>query len=162
MALVVLSAALLAGCGTAAEKAATAKAPEAAVKTADAPMGGEAFARLDPAAFADKMKDKNAVLINVHIPYEGELDGTGIFIPYDKILDDSRLPKDKNQEILLYCRTGHMSEQAGNALHNAGYTNLTHLEGGMRAWEASGRPLIHNPAHAESMPTPLPRPMPHS
>ena len=43
-----------------------------------------------------------------------------------------------------------MSEEAGNTLHKAGYTNLSHLEGGMRGWEAAGRKLIQNPAHASS------------
>jgi hypothetical protein len=37
-----------------------------------------------------------------------------------------------------------MSEIAGNALHAAGYTNLAHLEGGMRAWEAAGGRLLHD------------------
>lgn len=108
----------------------------------------EAFARFDPNSFAVRMQDKDAVLINVHIPYEGELEDTDAFIPYNKILDDPKLPKDKDTQILLYCRTGRMSEEAGRVLHDAGYTNLTHLEGGMKAWEASGRKLIQNPAHA--------------
>lgn len=108
----------------------------------------EAFARLDPATFADRMQNTDAVVINVHIPYEGELEQTDEFIPYDKILGDSRLPQDKNSEILLYCRSGRMSEEAGTALHNAGYTKVSHLEGGMRGWEADGRPLVQNPAHA--------------
>ena len=107
----------------------------------------EAFARLDPATFADRMQRKGVVLINVHVPYEGELEKTDMFIPYDHIVGDSHLPKAKDSELLLYCRTGRMSEIAANALHGAGYTHLTHLEGGMHAWEASGRALIHNPVH---------------
>jgi rhodanese-related sulfurtransferase len=155
--LAVLFVAVLSGCGSGGEKTATPNGREPAAAT------GEAFARLDPAAFAERMKDKDATVVNVHVPYEGELEGTGIFIPYDKILDDSRLPQDKNREILLYCRTGHMSEKAGNALHDAGYTRLAHLEGGMQGWEGSGRPLIQNPAHAvaESAPTPMPKPILH-
>jgi phage shock protein E len=106
------------------------------------------FARLDPATFADRMGDKGAVLINVHVPYEGELGKTDAFIPFDHIVGDTRLPKDKDTEVLLYCRSGRMSEIAGDALHAAGYTRLAHLEGGMRGWEAAGRKLIQNPAHA--------------
>jgi rhodanese-related sulfurtransferase len=45
-----------------------------------------------------------------------------------------------------------MSEEAGTALHNAGYTKVSHLEGGMKGWEAAGRQLIQNPAHASQMP----------
>ena len=128
--------------------------------TADKASAGsttEAYARLDPAAFADRLQDKDAVVINVHIPYEGELDQTDVFIPYDKILDDSHLPKDKDSEILLYCRSGRMSEEAGAALHNAGYTNVSHLEGGMKGWETAGRKLIHDPAHAAETPAEMPQ-----
>jgi rhodanese-related sulfurtransferase len=117
----------------------------------------EAYARLDPAAFADRMQNKDAFVINVHIPYEGELEQTDEFIPFDKIVGDSRLPKDKNGEILLYCRTGRMSEEAGTALHNVGYTNIAHLEGGMRGWEGAGRQLIHDPAHGSETPAEMPK-----
>jgi rhodanese-related sulfurtransferase len=116
----------------------------------------EPFARLDPGAFADRIGDKGAVLINVHVPYEGELDHTAAFIPYDHIVGDARLPRNKNSEVLLYCRSGRMSEIAGTALHAAGYTRLAHLEGGMRGWEAAGRPLLHNPAHATESTAPHP------
>ena len=116
----------------------------------------KAFARLEPATFAERMKREDVVLINVHIPYEGELEQTDAFIPYDKILDDPQLPKDKDSEILLYCRSGRMSEEAGAALDKAGYTNISHLEGGMNGWEAAGRPLIQNPAHAAGTPAGMP------
>ena len=108
----------------------------------------EPYARLDPAAFEERMKNESAMVINVHIPYEGELAGTDAFIPYDKIKDDPRLPEDKGTELLLYCRTGRMSEEAAVDLHEEGYTNIAHLEGGMKAWEASGRQVIYNPENA--------------
>jgi rhodanese-related sulfurtransferase len=100
--------------------------------------------RLDPAQFADRMDDAGAEVINVHIPYEGELADTDAFIPFDHILGDAQLPADKGSEILLYCMSGRMSETAGNALTGAGYTNVSHLEGGMKAWEAAGNTLFHN------------------
>ena len=42
----------------------------------------EAFTRLDPAAFEERMKNEQAMVINVHVPYEGELAGTDAFIPF--------------------------------------------------------------------------------
>jgi rhodanese-related sulfurtransferase len=111
-----------------------------------------AFDRLEPAAFEKRMSGEGVALINVHIPSEGELAETDAFIPYDKILADSRLPQDKNGEILLYCRSGRMSEEAGAVLNKAGYTKVAHLEGGMKAWEASGRQLLHDPAKAVESP----------
>jgi rhodanese-related sulfurtransferase len=103
-----------------------------------------AFGRLDPEEFATRMDDPGAQVINVHIPYEGELEATDAFIPFDRILGDDRLPADKDTEVLLYCMSGRMSETAGKALNDAGYTNVSHLEGGMKAWEAAGKPLTHN------------------
>lgn len=142
LATAVLLGILAAGCSSGGDKGST------TANGKDPAPATEAFARLDPAAFAAKMRDKDAVVINVHIPYEGELENTDAFIPYDKILGDKRLPKEKDREILLYCRSGRMSEEAANALHNEGYTHLAHLEGGMRAWEAAGRKLVNNPVHA--------------
>lgn len=159
MAVATLFVALVAGAGCSSwgsggENTGTADGKEpAAAKTA--------FVRLDPAAFAKQMEDNGAEVINVHIPYEGELEDTDAFIPYDKILDDSSLPKDKNREILLYCQSGRMSEDAGAALLDAGYTNVAHLEGGMKAWEAAGRKLVHNtPKTPAQAPTPMPEPLP--
>jgi len=148
----VLFAGLAAGCGSEsrAEQAAGVIA-EVANEPAKAP---EPFARHDPATFEERMKNEGSTVINVHIPYEGELDGTDAFIPYDKIKGDPRLPEDKATEILLYCRTGRMSEEAGTDLHEEGYTNIAHLEGGMKAWEASGRKLTYNPEHAAEQTTP--------
>ena len=152
-AVAVMSVALVAGCSSAGEKTTTGdKSATADGKEATT----EAFVRLDPAAFAERMKNSEAAVINVHIPYEGEIENTDSFIAYDKIAGDSSLPKDKNTEILLYCRTGRMSEEAGAVLHEEGYTKVAHLEGGMKAWEAAGHKLVHNPAHVSVTPTPMP------
>ena len=99
---------------------------------------------LDPGQFATRMADAEAAVINVHIPYEGELEGTDAFIPFDHIVGDTKLPADKGSEVLLYCMSGRMSEIAAAALLKAGYSNVSHLEGGMRAWESAGKPLLHN------------------
>ena len=151
-ALAVSLAVLTAGCGSDDSGNSAGQMSSGSIDKDPAPAT-EPFARLDPAEFAERMKNQEAAVVNVHIPYEGELADTDIFIPYDKIVSDTRLPQDKEQELLLYCRSGRMSEEAGAALHDAGYTKVAHLEGGMKAWEAAGRPLIQNPAHAaESTP----------
>jgi rhodanese-related sulfurtransferase len=95
---------------------------------------------LDSDAFAARLGVDDAVVINVHTPYQGEIEGTGLFVPHDEIADDPRLPDRKDAEILLYCQTGRMSQTAAETLTGNGYTNVAHLEGGMRAWRADGRP----------------------
>jgi rhodanese-related sulfurtransferase len=106
------------------------------------PSSATAFERLDPEQFAARMAKDAAHVINVHIPYEGELEHTEAFIPFDRIVGDAQLPADKGSEVLLYCMSGRMSETAGKELIQKGYTNVSHLEGGMKAWEAAGKPLL--------------------
>lgn len=151
-AVAVLFAGLVAGCGS--EGRVEQAAGVVATVENEPAAAHEPYARLDPAAFEERMKNEQAMVINVHIPYEGELAGTDAFIPYDKIRDDPRLPEDKGTEILLYCRSGRMSEEAGVDLHEEGYTNIAHLEGGMKAWEASGREVIFNPENAATSSAP--------
>lgn len=97
----------------------------------------------DPVHFAARLGDPNALVVNVHTPYEGEIDGTDAFIPFDRISGDPRLPADKDTEVLLYCRSGRMSAIAADELITAGYTNVVDLQGGMIAWEAGGRTVAH-------------------
>lgn len=88
----------------------------------------------------------DAPLINVHIPYEGEIPGTDSFIPFDEIVDAPELPADKDALIAIYCRSGSMSGQAAADLAAAGYTNVVDLKGGMNAWVDAGETLIDRTA----------------
>jgi rhodanese-related sulfurtransferase len=86
---------------------------------------------------------KDFLLINVHVPYEGEIDRTDAFIAFDKIgQTPTALPDDKNAKIVLYCLSGRMSEIAARELARLGYTRVSHLAGGMRDWQAAGFQVI--------------------
>ena len=102
-----------------------------------------AFQNLDPDTLAQMLSAKDFPLINVHIPYEGEIDGTDLFIAYNEIEQRvDELPAEKDAQIVLYCRSGSMSTTAATTLVRLGYTNVAHLDGGMIAWEEAGYPLV--------------------
>jgi rhodanese-related sulfurtransferase len=93
------------------------------------------------------LADKNFTMVNVHIPYEGELPQTDLFIPYNEITDHlDQLPA-KDAPIVLYCRSGSMSTEAGAVLADLGYTNVYELDGGFNAWAAAGHELLQNEAN---------------
>ena len=103
---------------------------------------GGSYQQVDAAELQSMLASKDFVFVNVHIPYEGEIDGTDLFIPYDTIEQQlSELPSDKSGKIFLYCRSGRMSAIAAEVLVSKGYTNVWELEGGMIAWEEAGYPI---------------------
>lgn len=89
------------------------------------------------------LEDEDLVLINVHKPYEGEIAGTDKFIDYDMMkAGKDKLPSDKNAKIVLYCRSGSMSEEALLTLKSMGYRNVSHLDGGMLSWDKAGYQVL--------------------
>lgn len=93
---------------------------------------------VESAQFEAAIEDADAVVINVHVPYDGELEGTDLFMPFDAI-DPALLPTDKTTPLVIYCRSGSMSAEAVVTLAGLGYTNIVELQGGMNGWRSSGR-----------------------
>lgn len=134
---------LLAAC--AAIPSTPAALPTQAISTEATPMAvpGGTYYRLSPQELQTQLAQKDFVLINTHIPYEGELEQTDAFIPYNTITQNlAQLPVDKDAPIVLYCMSGGMSTSAAKELVAAGYTNVWELSGGMWAWEAAGFPIL--------------------
>ena len=82
-------------------------------------------------------------IVNVHIPYEGEIAETDMHIPYNDIEALTSTLTDKDAPIILYCRSGRMSEEASLTLISLGYTHIWDVPGGMNAWHESGRELLY-------------------
>lgn len=81
-------------------------------------------------------KGEDFVLIDVREPYEHEeFNVGGELIPLGSIptsLED--LEAHKEDEIVVYCRSGRRSATARELMQQAGFKNVRNLEGGMLAW----------------------------
>jgi rhodanese-related sulfurtransferase len=107
-----------------------------------------AFSTITSDQLAEKLTRKDFLFVNVHIPYEGEIEQTDMFIPFDKIAENlDKLPSDRNAAIILYCRSGRMSEIAAHELAARGFTQISHLSGGMVDWVTSGRKIARVDGH---------------
>jgi rhodanese-related sulfurtransferase len=108
-----------------------------------APAPDKGFTDISVADLSTMLEAKDFFFVNTHIPYEGEIANTDAFIPYNDLEGYAgQLPPDKDARIVLYCRSGRMSEIAATELVERGYTNVYELDGGMIAWEDAGLPLI--------------------
>lgn len=117
-------------------------APAAETGRKEVMVGGGSYTDVSVEELQRMLSDKDFVMVNVHIPFEGDLPDTDLSIAYNEIAQDlGRLPADKDAPIVLYCRSGSMSSQAARTLVGLGYTNIFNLAGGFNAWKAAGLPM---------------------
>ncbi|MCF4965918.1 rhodanese-like domain-containing protein [Nostoc sp. CMAA1605] len=100
---------------------------------------------IDAATLKQWLDYNSILLIDVREPSEYAEE----HIPEAKLLPLSNLqPQQITSEekpIVLYCRSGNRSAQAGKKLIAAGMNNIYHLQGGLPTWKAAGLPTKINP-----------------
>lgn len=96
---------------------------------------GRPYRTISAATLKEALEDKHFFLVDVHVPEQAHILGTDAVIPYDEIAARAHeLPDDKSAKIVLYCRSGSMSQQAAQTLVDMGYADVTHVEGGINAF----------------------------
>lgn len=101
------------------------------------------YQNIPPGQLRAMLQRKDFQLVNVHVPYAGEIEGTDALVPYTDVEARAlRLWPEKSTKLVVYCQTGRMSVIAAEALVRLGYTNVLNLAGGMVAWQRAGYPLI--------------------
>ena len=109
-------------------------------------VNGGSYADIIPAQLNLMLGMKDFPLVNVHIPYKGEIPQTDLFVPYDQVEENLlQFPQDKGAKIVLYCRSGSMSAIAAKTLVKMGFSNVWNLAGGMVEWERQDYEIIHKP-----------------
>jgi phage shock protein E len=130
----------IAGCSS----NAVTQAPSSSAPMAAAPMpaANGPYVDITVPQYRAMAETADFFVVNVHVPFEGDLPGTDATIAFDQIQNQlDKLPPSKSARILLYCKSGRMSIIAAEALAKAGYTAVYSLGGGMNAWTAAGHTL---------------------
>lgn len=50
---------------------------------------------------------------------------------------------DPGKRVILHCASGGRSALAAQTLKSMGYSDVAHLDGGFKAWQAAGKPVDH-------------------
>jgi rhodanese-related sulfurtransferase len=104
---------------------------------------------LTPEQVAAEVEGGDAMLVDVREPKEREETGVipgAISAPRGMLefYADPSLPYhmegfDRDRRIIVHCGSGGRSALAAATLKELGYRNVAHLDGGMNAWQESGR-----------------------
>lgn len=109
------------------------------ITTETVTVDGGSYQNVDVDGLSTMLNNKDFVLVNVHIPFAGNIPGTDLSLPYNEIQQNlSQLPTEKDDKIVLYCSSGRMSQMAAEELVSLGYTNIWNLKGGMVEWKQAG------------------------
>ena len=98
------------------------------------------------AELLERLEGENApVILDVRSPEEyaeGHIPGA-INIPYDQVAANlDSLESFRIAEVVVYCRTGRRAGVAENVLREAGFTQVSDLEGHMTSWSEAELPVV--------------------
>lgn len=106
---------------------------------------------LRPAELASELDEGDVVLVDVREPDElgGGTIGGAINVPRgivelvaDPDRPEHRAVLDSQRRVVVVCDTGARSALVVHVLYSLGYSDVAHLDGGLLAWVADGRPLL--------------------
>ncbi len=106
------------------------------------PKNSYGYRQINPDQLKKMLGNKEFILINVHVPYQGEIPNTDSNIAFNQVNEIKAQYPNTEIPIVLYCRSGSMSQAASRELVKLGYTNILELKGGFNSWKRSGYQLL--------------------
>lgn len=107
---------------------------------------------LTPQQVQDELAKGNVILIDIReseeLKQNGRIEGAvhaprGMLEFYaDPAMPYYKPEFDKSKRIILHCASGGRSALGVTTLKEMGYTNVAHLDGGLKAWKDSGKPTV--------------------
>jgi rhodanese-related sulfurtransferase len=87
---------------------------------------------------------EHTVLVDVRTNQEWAQDGRAseaVLIPLDQLPARAESELNKDDTIIVVCRSGNRSQTAAAQLRQMGFPNVSEVQGGMRNWVAAGLPI---------------------
>ena len=104
----------------------------------DAPVADEVTSAELAALLADRQAGAaDFVLVDIREPWERDIvaiDGSALVPMAQLLTDEARTVMEPDDRVILYCHHGTRSEYALGVLRDNGWSNVTHLEGGIDDW----------------------------
>lgn len=117
------------------------------------------YGSISPAKLNEQLTEKEIFMLDVREPAEIEANGYiagAVNIPVRDLLQNLDKLPGLDEQIVIYCASGHRGSMGMMALRMLGYTNVINLGGGTGGWVKAGLPLEPGaPAEAASISTPI-------
>ncbi len=100
---------------------------------------------IDAQTLQELVNQNEVILIDVREPseYSGEHIEGAKLVPLSTFTAD-KIPQNSAKPVILYCQSSNRSGQAAQKLLQAGFQEVTHLEGGLNNWKQQGLPTKVN------------------
>jgi len=97
--------------------------------------------------FSTKVAEAGVITLDVRTPIEfaeGHIEGARLIDFQSGNFENEIAALDKNATYAVYCRSGNRSGQAVKVMHDAGFSNVFNMNGGVIDWANAGFPLVNN------------------
>ena len=91
------------------------------------------------------VKAKKVVVVDVRTAAEyanGHIEGAkNVDFLEEKTFESNLAKLDKDQPVLVHCAAGGRSTKSLKVFEKLGFKNITHMDGGLNAWQSAGLPV---------------------